>query len=516
MTMSTQNPGEPVKRKRGRPPKHAKPASFPTMTLQFDTSPHASPPELNSNRMVQIGEPDAFTPLMKVSPMRRKRRASDLPRVMLTPKSVHTPGRLSSAIDTMSELTQLAVYNTPPESLARDKRGSLGETRGMEGFSGSIGNSMGNSIGNMGNSIRNMGNSIATIGNSMGSNMGNSVSSIGSIDSIGGPIDSLLDAPARGRGYDLPRIVSQPTTNTAAQQHKISAPDKGRVAASSSANRIGLDGTLSLSTVGILSGNGLGKARGPDLSSSASVAPKMRGNPSSEGSAASTHPSSPIRRVNYIDDGAFSFQLVVDDLGRAKLSRRGSTAQEHKTEQKQEQKLQEQKSQPKAPEPESPKQELEAFLPRLQHANTAIGIETLRDDDIVPQTPKTLDDIDGCDALAYNLTPQFNSMMYQMMNINSPQQRRNPVQPFISVHDPLRGSIETELLARADRMDRPESMDARRLERIQPLTQALSVATLSHSQSLEDASMSSPDEEDARVALKRVVRKREMGEQVQA
>ncbi|KAF8001812.1 hypothetical protein HF325_004313 [Metschnikowia pulcherrima] len=71
----------PVKRKRGRPPKANKPEdAFPTFTMQLKSSPFSGGPnaELTSSQVVRIGEPDSFTPMMKVlpSPHRKKRSKS--------------------------------------------------------------------------------------------------------------------------------------------------------------------------------------------------------------------------------------------------------------------------------------------------------------------------------------------------------------------------------------------------------------------------------------------------------
>lgn len=73
------------KKKRGRPPKPNSLAQKITTTLNIsiNTSPlNSNPAELNSNLMVKRGAPDAFTPLMRVSPSsthtstRRRRKSS--------------------------------------------------------------------------------------------------------------------------------------------------------------------------------------------------------------------------------------------------------------------------------------------------------------------------------------------------------------------------------------------------------------------------------------------------------
>lgn len=192
-------------------------------------------------------------------------------------------------------------------------------------------------------------------------------------------------------------------------------------------------------------------------------------------------------QFSFVDDGKFSFQLVVDDLGRATLLTKSGIERTS---------------------PESLNLGIEPMglggaPPKLVHAHTAIGIETVSRSEqfghrrtpsdpskvlhppvsgnsgdasdglekyIVPQTPKGRPDFSmgntpkydtAENALAYNLTPQFNSMMYSMMSINSPQQKKNvvPQQPFLAMHQEalenqpycrangsLSSSIDTELL----------------------------------------------------------------------
>ena len=84
-----ENNPPPVKEKRGQPPKANKlESAFPTLTLQFETSPSSGSPtaELNSSMTVKMGEPTRLLPLMKVLPTyhlarrKRSRRCSnDLP-----------------------------------------------------------------------------------------------------------------------------------------------------------------------------------------------------------------------------------------------------------------------------------------------------------------------------------------------------------------------------------------------------------------------------------------------------
>lgn len=80
---SSPHPQQTPKKKRGRPPKPDSLAQKITTTLNINvnTSPlNCTPAESNSNLMVKQGAPDIFTPLMRVSPssksQRRKRKLS--------------------------------------------------------------------------------------------------------------------------------------------------------------------------------------------------------------------------------------------------------------------------------------------------------------------------------------------------------------------------------------------------------------------------------------------------------
>ncbi|OBA23637.1 hypothetical protein METBIDRAFT_9885 [Metschnikowia bicuspidata var. bicuspidata NRRL YB-4993] len=81
MSEPANQPDPPVRRKRGRPPKAEKPQdAFSTFTMQLESSPLAGGPnaELTSSQVLKGGEPDSYTPVMKVfpSPHCRKRRRS--------------------------------------------------------------------------------------------------------------------------------------------------------------------------------------------------------------------------------------------------------------------------------------------------------------------------------------------------------------------------------------------------------------------------------------------------------
>lgn len=131
----------PVKRKRGRPPKNNKAEAFPTYTLQFQSPGEFSLPlaESNLNQMVRIGEPDAYTPFMKVSPStqakrRRKSSSTAPPRLNLAPlagaSALPTPVNhtqptttrpahvLAKTMENMAMITGIGM-RTPPEGAAR-------------------------------------------------------------------------------------------------------------------------------------------------------------------------------------------------------------------------------------------------------------------------------------------------------------------------------------------------------------------------------------------------------------
>lgn len=150
---------EPVKRKRGRPPKANKLGdAFPTLTLQFQTSPTSGSPtaELNSSMTVKMGEPDTFTPLMKVLPTthlakrkRRRRSSNESPTRAKSDRGIPTPmssvssnRRLSYQLDTKAmdkmfsltnqdmslEMDTRVPYTTPPSWLQPSPQ--------LDGFSG--------------------------------------------------------------------------------------------------------------------------------------------------------------------------------------------------------------------------------------------------------------------------------------------------------------------------------------------------------------------------------------------
>lgn len=506
--MSATSPNEPLKRKRGRPPKNNKMAeAFPTLTLQFHTSPDAGSPtaESNSNMTVKMGEPDTFTPLMKVSPRqtssRKKRQRSSVVSMssagddsplkkagssketnLLTPMSVSSYTSLSSfqinpkALDNISFITNTDVLPpllrgfplaTPPHSTVRPHFSNAMSPSGT-------GQSMGSPTLNMGmgyHTTANMG-----LGNptSVNMGMGRPEMSLNSMHMI--PINTSLHN----------------TANSAMSTNKVTHPPAANT-------------NLSL-------------AQGFERKAkTTTTTAREKVDPISEVGKASN-------LVNFINDGMFLFRLVVDDLGRAVLSPSEEPRVEEGVDDIEfaEILIEEETSNPVVARP---------GLPKLVHAHTAIGIEANyhsrddlssrgvrkrmlsepnkpTDDHIVPQTPKgefyfssgytpmyMSSEANGhgdCN-LAYNLTPQFNSMMYSMMNLNSPQQKKSLTlqQPFLNQQPDLANqSSKFSGPAQGTTID---------------MNEFLGTGGPSNGQYVNSPSA---DDEDARAALKKVIKKR--------
>lgn len=142
--MSFANTGEQVKRKRGRPPKPNKLGeAFPTLTLQFQ-SPGSPTAELNSSMTVRMGEPDTFTPLMKVLPTthlgrrKRRRRGSESPQShgIPTPMSVSRRSHQldAGAMDKMFSLGREEPGRVHLPAALRPPRRDGAERRGLVQF----------------------------------------------------------------------------------------------------------------------------------------------------------------------------------------------------------------------------------------------------------------------------------------------------------------------------------------------------------------------------------------------
>lgn len=379
---SPMRPQEPIKRRRGRPPKNNKlPEAFPTLTLQFQTSPESGSPtaESNSNMMVKMGEPDTFTPLMKVSPSnpssRKRRRKSNY----------------HSDIDDSPSKRSVLSQNT-----------DLGSEEPL---------------------LTPM-----------------------SLSSVNGGPSLYVNAKTL---ENLSFITKGDSKHESASTYSLATPPKHNA----------FD----------RNGSSLAKLTESTIESSSNTGTeneKVKLAPTIESLADS---------MSYVDDDSFLFQLVVDERGKAVLSNKGLS-----------------KSNPKVFHRDT-NDHLSEFpheMTRpsiLTHSNTAIGIETFHritkdgssndkpkrklseptkpvlpsyaslvsssDNDalpeklIVPQTPQSntlafsetpifmqTDTSAPQGDLAFNLTPQFNAMMYLMMSINSPQQKRNfsQQQPFLN------------------------------------------------------------------------------------
>ncbi|CAN3377216.1 hypothetical protein DIURU_003531 [Diutina rugosa] len=105
---TTPNPPIKVKRKRGRPPKATSLTNKITTTLNIaiNTPPMSKIPqaESNSQMIVKRGCPDFFTPLMRVSPTRPRKRN----------KSVTTPSQMSAPASAKALATNLASATSSP------------------------------------------------------------------------------------------------------------------------------------------------------------------------------------------------------------------------------------------------------------------------------------------------------------------------------------------------------------------------------------------------------------------
>lgn len=393
---------QPVKRKRGRPPKHTKaPDAFPTLTLQFETPDGASPAELNSNMMVKMGEPDAFTPLMKVLPtVRRKRRKSSLASVstdaspskdVLTPVSalLYTTQGLAVSVRTLDNMHML-TRETP-------SRTAYGPTPLGAGFE-----------------LR---------------------PPRRELDFEFGPAFSPreLAFPVEGQSQHLQPGPPAESTKSRPEVRGVDpgrGPDPGLLAA----QRDLVD--LSLAALSETENGDNGDLEiEPRGNGRALTAPETAAGNTAARDGREGREGSDVREGRqgrgfeprpFVDDNLFSLRLVVDDAGRAMLSQKDDTSDDDKH--------------------------------------------------IVPQTPKhrVEPSLRFEPDPAHNLTPLFNAMMYTVMSLDSP--RREPLPPDLSSsHDAV-----AQHFSRANAA--PHTIDTHELIR----------------------APASPDEGDARAALKKV------------
>ncbi|GBL49958.1 hypothetical protein CAJCM15448_22320 [Candidozyma auris] len=365
---SPMRPQEPIKRRRGRPPKNNKsPEAFPTLTLQFQTSPDSGSPtaESNSNMMVKMGEPDAFTPLMKVSPSipssRKRRRKSN--------------------------------YHSDIEE-SPSKRSSLSQNADM-GPEEPLLTPM-------------------------------------SLSSVNSGTNSYLNAKTLDNIAQVTRSDSQVSPTP---KYTLATPPK----------------------INPVLRNGSSSAK-----STANVPQKIEEEDEAAKKESKLSKRTSTDLMSYIDDDSFVFQLVVDDKGKAVLSNKGSSTKTKPTQQIANDQVHE-ASLPSAMTQTNPVmgsemlrpiqkdgKRLESFKPTLPSYASLVSAsdsDISTDKLIVPQTPQSNNivysetpifmqtDTSGSNGeLAFNLTPQFNAMMYSMMNINSPQQKKNfsQQQPFLN------------------------------------------------------------------------------------
>lgn len=350
-------PQEPIKRRRGRPPKNNKlPDAFPTLTLQFQTSPDSGSPtaESNSNMMVKMGEPDAFTPLMKVSPSnpsrKRRRRSNHHSDIDDLPSK-------RSVVSQSNELSEDPLLT--PMSLSLATAPSL-------------------------------------------------YVNAKTVDSLS---QIVKGSKLLGANYSL------------ATPPKMAALDRF--------------------------GSSLAKSAGP-----AAQKESLNNGPKKD----TVLKDDQAGLVSYIDDDTFLFQLVVDEKGKAVLSNK------QKSKSTSDEIFVDAQFDPSRPSAlvhsaaidvgalhslrDDEKRKLEKpTLPSYATLLAALETDSLPEKHIVPQTPQnnshsfsetpiylqTDSNGPGSD-LAFNLTPQFNAMMYLMMSINSPQQKRSmsQQQPFLN------------------------------------------------------------------------------------
>lgn len=330
---------QPMKRKRGRPPKQNKPAdAFPTFTLQFQTSPESGSPsaELNSSMMVKMGEPDSFTPLMRVSPSIPKKR-----------RRKYSSSSLAS--DPLPSNYRHTAFHEP--------RGSFLATPARTG-------------------------SRAQANMSMITNDNDPYAPLAQLDT---PPNSALK----------PSFHHSKLTGSAPTLSEKRRPPLLRIASQPGPS---LDDPFSLDFKSDFTEKM--KPTESDLSKS--------------GECLSTDPA-PMLSMSFLDDNNFSLRLTVDDEGRAVLSKSsqpGSLDERLLSQAK------------------SPGQTPGKFLDEFAHTPDSSAESADRSDKfIVPQTPKgrdlfindftpSMEAVAG--NLPYNLTPQFNSMMNLVMNMDSP------------------------------------------------------------------------------------------------
>lgn len=426
-----ERPQEPIKRRRGRPPKNNKLAdAFPTLTLQFETSPDSTSPtaESNSNKMMKIGEPDAFVPLMKVSPSvswskKRKRK-------MLATTAPESPSKKSRPSDSDFDKS------------ARDADSSIDDTllTPMSIASNSSSTNLHANLQVNPKTLENLSFVTDSDHHSRHSNFGNYHTLASS---------STSSSSSSRHPRNLPLITPPHST------FKSYFPNEDSGVANPDPSTYGHSDLLR-------------EALAPSQLNSISEEKEKEKEKSD--------------LLSFVDDGLFLFQLVVDERGRAALSNKDNN--QLPLEKPQDPFSVNTITDPVnvAPIEASPLDHPPPHLPRLVHAHTAIGIEALHrkltrskesvgkkfmkrnlsepailtttpmgppqsaslesesnvEKLMIPQTPKSrfefgsgytpfenqgeVSTLDG--ELAYNLTPQFNAMMYSMMNIDSPQQKR--------------------------------------------------------------------------------------------
>lgn len=339
MSLLRHEPGDPpVKRKRGRPAKLKKDeGNYPSFTMQFRAFPESISPsaELDSNMIMQMGEPDAFTPLMKVSPTLSRKKARKA-------TGVATPVSDSPFWDDLAN----------PQKL----KPCMGITPGTM----------------------------------------NKLSLITSSD---------IPPP--------PYLTSPP--NSALKPSLSMSPDLKELRYSER-----------------------NKSRAPKslpLKNEPAFFPKGEQNV--------MKPNCP-RNVSFVEDNFFSFKLTVDDGGRAALAARHDDDEQVSANTGSDNAC-ERSSIVSSGAGSSLSIESCSVFGTLVSSDTDEGVEQASGNKfIVPQTPiqkehetPRMDSAVETYNTAFNLTPQFNTMMYSMMSINSPQMKQSSSLQVSYGHSPL-------------------------------------------------------------------------------
>ncbi|RLV90439.1 hypothetical protein JA1_004583 [Spathaspora sp. JA1] len=401
-----------LKKKRGRPPKPDSLTNRITTTLNIDvhTSPLTSSPnaESNSNSIVKQGAPDFFTPLMRVSPSarsstRRKRKNStssslagspalakksksvgDIGHTLITPSSSVLasttqssppfPAINSKVMENISMITQnggVAYYTTPPSSSINSDFPSYLTSSGTQ-----LGGSVIYSAPGAAEEDDKLRNS-------------SSISSSSSITS------SQSKQPVASASNLLPAVTLTGQASKNVTPKQLSKEEK-----STESSNFSLKLKIDDSGKAVLSNDFFA---------------------SLESSGHNRKEKEEIRKPQPVEETVIPpTKLVRSNSVIGFETAYQPNLEEHTIQQQQ----------------EAPSTAIPAALPLRRHNSDLTGISvstilqtqtlsSISENSIIPQTPK--DSYFSSSNLGtgltpiFNLTPQFNSLMYSMMNINSPK-----------------------------------------------------------------------------------------------